>query len=202
MFYFLSRRFCKIILILFFRLKIYGLENIPKSGGFIVAGNHVSYLDPPVFGSSCPRALGYMARDTLFKPPWFAWILHHSNVFPVRRGKADMGAIREAFRRLKDGTGLLIFPEGTRRTSHTVVTSDVEPGVGFLARRSGVPVVPAYCDGTDRALPRGSKKVRFVPVRAIFGPPIIFPKDNSMTDEAFAIELMRRIALLKATLPV
>jgi 1-acyl-sn-glycerol-3-phosphate acyltransferase len=198
MFYVISRLLYKLILVVFFRLKVYGLEHVPKTGGFIVAGNHVSYLDPPVFGVSCPRVLGYMARDTLFNPPWFAWILHHQNVFRVRRGAADFGAIREAFRRLKNGSGLLIFPQGTRSAGST---TEAQSGVGFLARRSGVPVVPAYCDGTDVALPKGSKRVRLAPVRAIFGPPLVFQKDNPMSDEAFAIELMRRIAILKDAFP-
>ncbi len=197
MFYVLARLFCKLILVVFFRFRVYGLKNIPRAGGFILAGNHISYLDPPAFGAACDRKLGYMARESLFRPAWFAWVLHHSNVFRVRRGETDIAAIRETFRRLKEGTGVLIFPQGTRSAD----VAEVQSGVGFLARKSVVPVVPAYCEGTDIALPRGSKKVRFVPVRVIFGEPIVFQKENPLSDEAFASELMRRITRLKEDLP-
>jgi 1-acyl-sn-glycerol-3-phosphate acyltransferase len=166
--YSIFRGICALVITTMCRIRATGKENIPEKGGFLIASNHTSYLDPVVVGVACPRPLNYMARHDLFANSLFSFILKHSRAFPVKRKSADLGALKEAMRRLKNGEGLLVFPEGARQTD--VEGSQGEAGVGFLAAKAGVPVIPAFVSGTDRALPRNAKFIKIATdIRVCFG---------------------------------
>jgi 1-acyl-sn-glycerol-3-phosphate acyltransferase len=153
------------------RFRIYGKEYFPRSGGFILACNHASNLDPFLVGCICPRRLNYMAKEELFKNRFVGGLIASVGAFPVRRGAADLGAIRTAFKRVKSGGGLLLFPQGGRRAVND--TTDPEPGVGMLSQRMGVAVVPAFIEGSDKALPPGNGRiVRGTVITIRFGPAI------------------------------
>ena len=177
---------------IFFSFKITGRENIPEIGGFILASNHVSYLDPVAVGIACRRKLNYMARHDLFKNPVFAWWLTNVGVFPVKRGTADISAMKEAIRRLKDGQGLVLFPEGSR--SNDGLIGPAEPGAGFLAAKAGVPVIPVFIKGSERALPKGAKFLRPARIRAYIGRQI--PIDAAASYEDIAERIMEGIRSL------
>lgn len=195
MFFVPGRFLCFIVSLILFPIRAQGRGHVPARGGFILACNHVSYLDPVVFAVACPRPLNFMARDTLFRNPIFGGLLRSVNVFPVKRASADIGAIKEALRRLKKGQGVLLFPEGTRGKGTEV--GEGNTGVVFLARKACVPVVPAFVDGTERILPRGAKCFRPAPVRVVFGEPLFFDDKKRRTDLAMIKEVMGRIASLK-----
>ncbi|HEY4328864.1 MAG TPA: lysophospholipid acyltransferase family protein, partial [Phycisphaerae bacterium] len=108
--WFIGRLISRIVSILFFRLHVSGQNNLPKSGGALLAVNHQSYLDPWLAGIAPARQIHYMARDTLFKGGFLHWLMELWNVFPVRRGTADLTAIRTAVDRLDHGFILTIFP--------------------------------------------------------------------------------------------
>jgi 1-acyl-sn-glycerol-3-phosphate acyltransferase len=182
---------------LFFHFKVFGRQNIPRRGGFLLACNHVSYLDPIVFGCACPRYLSFMARDTLFKARFFGWLLMRVRAFPLKRNAADLGAIKEALRRLKRQEGLLLFPEGTRTVGGKIGRGHA--GVGFLARKSGVPVVPAFVRGTDIVLSKTDKQLRRAPITVWFAEPLMLSAGSGESDEDFAGRVMNRIAELKAS---
>ena len=165
--YFIVRNFLKLFFKIVMGFKVYGVENVPKKGGFILAGNHVSHLDPPALASASPRVLHFMARHTLFNNRVLGWIIGSCNSFPVRRGETDLGAIKEAVRRLKDGKVLLIFPEGTRSQSGEIQAA--QPGIGYLSLMAGVPILPAYVKGTDEAMPKGARSIKRVRVSVYFG---------------------------------
>jgi len=181
---------------LFFHFRTFGRRNIPTRGGFLLACNHVSYLDPIVFGCACPRFLSFMARDTLFKGRYFGWLLMRVRAFPLRRNAADFGAMKEALRRLRQGEGLLLFPEGTRTVGGKLGRG--QAGVGFLARKSGVPVVPAFVRGTDIALSKTDKKLRRASITVWFGEPLTISAASGESDEEFAGRVMGRVMGLKA----
>lgn len=165
-------RFSRFILLLLckllFRIEFKGREFIPKKDGFILVSNHFSYLDPVAVGTACPRTVSFMAKDTLFNYPVLASWLKAVKVIPVKRGSADISAIKTALNNARLGNGLAIFPEGRRRTKETAFI-DPEPGAGFLADKLNVPVIPAYVSGTDSALPRGAKRLRLAKIKVKFG---------------------------------
>jgi 1-acyl-sn-glycerol-3-phosphate acyltransferase len=176
-------------------MKVEGADNVPRQGGFILASNHASYLDPVILGISCPRSLDYMARDTLFRNKAFAWILKQVHVFPIKRSAAYLGAIKEALRRVKNGGGLVLFPEGTRSTDGSL--GQGLEGVGFLARKSGAPVIPVYVEGTLNAMPKGANSIKFTRLSVMFGCPIVFSNNDGLTDIDRTRKIMQEIALLK-----
>ena len=163
---FLAFMICKVL----FRISILGASNVPASGSCIVACNHASFLDPAALGATCPRQLGFMAKESLFRVPGLGWLIRAVGAFPVKREGADLGAFKEAVSRLKSGKAVLIFPEGTR--SQTGDLQAAKMGVGMLAVRSGAVIVPAYIEGSAKAMPPDEKFIHLKKVKVTFGKPI------------------------------
>lgn len=115
---------------------------------YIFACNHVAYADAPIVGTTLPRELHFMAKDTLFRRPAFARLIRFFNSFPVRRSVFDREAMKTAMALLANGRSLFIFPEGGRVRGKVV--GEARGGLGYLAVHSGVPVIPVYVYGTDR----------------------------------------------------
>lgn len=170
MLYKLGRSISSILSSMLFPIEVSGIENVPKRGGFILASNHLSNLDPVVLGIACPRELYFMAKEELFKNKFFGWIIKNCNAFPVKRGRADLSAVKEAIDLVNHGRVLLIFPEGGRQQNGRL--GDAEKGIGFLASKSESSIVPAFIRGTDKALPVGSKSIKRQKVYVSFGPQI------------------------------
>lgn len=124
----------------FKRLSLEGQDNIPAATdkGLIIAGNHVSNLDPPLIGSLVPREIHFMAKKELFASQPLRWICEHLMAFPIDRSRSDAKAIKEALRLLKSGVALGIFPQGTRNKGD----AEALDGAAFLAQRAGVPLQP------------------------------------------------------------
>jgi 1-acyl-sn-glycerol-3-phosphate acyltransferase len=95
-------------------LSVYGAENIPETGGVILATNHISLADPPVLAAALKRPLRYMAKIELFENKFFGNIITQLGAFPIERGAADRAAIRKALSIVANGELLVIFPEGSR----------------------------------------------------------------------------------------
>jgi len=185
MVYFIGKTLIRIFGKVLFDVKVTGRENLPKKGGFIVAANHVSYLDPPIIGAACPGRLFYMARHDLFRNPLFGVILRSVNVFPVKRNSADITALKKALKILKSGRGLLLFPEGSRQQPGRL--GEPTAGVGLLVAKSKAPVIPAFIKGTEIALPKGAKKLTRAKVTIHFGKPVNFERGIAYKDIAAGI---------------
>ena len=149
-----ARMLCRIFCKLFFRIRFVGLENIPKDGAFVLVSNHQSFLDPVLCGICIGRNLYFLTRDTLFRG-LFGRLISSVNTIPVRRGEADMSAIRTVISKLKDGSGVCLFPEATRTTDGRI--SQFKAGFGLLCRRGNAAVVPAVIDGAFECWPRHKK---------------------------------------------
>ncbi len=189
--YRLSKGVLRFVLFGLLRMKSEGLEHLPR-GAFILASNHRSNLDPPCIGTAVPGAIWYFAKQELFSRPVLGWLIRRLNAIPVRRGRYDRRAIEGALRVLRTGRPLLLFPEGTRRKRPGL--GRPRGGVALLARRAGVPVVPAWIEGTGSLRP-GAIRVRF-------GPALQFPAGgDESADEAFAASVMERIAVLGGVEP-
>jgi len=198
MFYTVARFILFLLFKIFFHLKIFGRENFPGSGPFIVAPNHASFLDPIIVGIGAPRKLDYLARDTLFRFKAFAKILYLVNVSPIKRDTGDINAFKTALNRLSQGKGILIFPEGTRSKDGSL--QEPKSGIGFLQCASGASIVPCYIEGSMEAWPRHSKFPRYRPVAVYFGKPLRFEKSSGSKKEHYkyiARGVMRAIKELK-----
>jgi 1-acyl-sn-glycerol-3-phosphate acyltransferase len=159
---------CRIVTSLMFDLKVYGREHIPPEGGALLLSNHQSNLDPVLLAVQLQRKISFIAKSELFENRIFSWLIRSLNAFPVRRGETDVGAIKEAIRRLREGRILTMFPEGTRTRDGNI--GKIQPGIAMLVRRAGVPVIPAVIDGSFQAWPRGVKLFRPYPIRVMYGP--------------------------------
>lgn len=152
-------RFCRFLChwttTLLLKTRVFGLHNVPDSGGVLLVCNHQSFMDPVLAGMALHRECSFMARDSLFKNPWFSRLIASLNAFPVRRNTADLSAIKEALRRLKQGRAIVLFPEGTRTEDGTV--GPMLPGLAAIAKKAEVPVVPTLIDGVFQAWPRDQK---------------------------------------------
>lgn len=191
-------RFCCLVFCrIFLRLDIRGREHIPSKGGVILACNHVSNLDPIVLGVGCRRHVSFMAKQELFCLPLLGWLLRRLLVIPLKRQAADRGAIKESIRRVKRGHVVALFPEGTRVSEGEQVSA--KAGVGFLAQSLGVPVIPAFVDGTKESWPRGTKLPRPRKVSITFGEKVEIDKALSYSDAAdFVMNTIRRLGLRSA----
>ena len=197
MVYFISRNILKLLFKIFFRLEIIGAENCPKNGPLIIAPNHASFLDPLIAGFAVPRALNFMARDTLFRNRIFGKILMSVNAVPLKREGADSGAMRIAIAKLCQGKAVLIFPEGTRSKDGSLGTP--KAGIGFLAVSSGASILPCYIKGSMDALPRGAIFPRFKKIAVYVGKPLRFDIKNPSKDSymQIAAQVMQVINELK-----
>lgn len=128
------------------RLTVRGRCHIPKEGACIVCSNHMSWWDPVLVASLTPRVIHFMAKKELFRIPIIGRIFGWLNAFPVDRGKADIRAIKESLKLLKEGEVLGVFPEGTRNHSSNEL-AQLHGGAAMLALRGEVPIVPMVIRG-------------------------------------------------------
>lgn len=122
-----------------------GLENIPKTGGILICGNHFSNLDPILVTVSIERPLRFMAKKELFKNKLFGNLITKLGAFPIDRVKNSVSAIKNTISLLKNQEAVLLFPQGTRQSNFEVPS--VKSGVGLLAVKSGAQIVPFYISG-------------------------------------------------------
>jgi len=150
--YRLCQQAARVLFVLLFGLRVHHRRRFPRTGGVLVVANHQSYLDPILAAVGMPRAFHPMARESLFRFAPFRWLIGSLYAFPVRRGTADLAAVKEALRRLKAGGVVLVFPEGTRTRDGSI--GPMHGGPAAIAARAGVPIVPMVIDGAFEAWPR------------------------------------------------
>ncbi|HAX61922.1 MAG TPA: 1-acyl-sn-glycerol-3-phosphate acyltransferase [Elusimicrobia bacterium] len=164
MIYWLGWLISRIIFNTVYRRKIIGLENLPKSGSYILAANHKSYADPPLVGSCIKKKIYYIAKKELFRVPVFGWLIKKANAFPVDRDTADAGALKNALKILQSGNILLVFPEGTRYKPGKI--RKLKNGAAMLSIASNSPVVPVAIINSDKLSSFKKIKIKFgVPMR-------------------------------------
>jgi 1-acyl-sn-glycerol-3-phosphate acyltransferase len=171
-------------------VRLEGVERIP-AGGVILVANHISWKDPPWLTFALDRAVRFMGKEELFRVPVLGGILRLAGNFGVRRGEADRRAMVTALRVLQAGLPLGFFPEGHRSESGVMIRA--HPGVGLIARRAGVPIVPIGVIGSKRAR-RGAFWRRDVVFR--IGEPFDAKELPQGDEQAAADEIMRRVAAL------
>jgi 1-acyl-sn-glycerol-3-phosphate acyltransferase len=160
----------RVFAIIFWKFRVFGLENLPSKGGVLLASNHQSVLDPVLVAMVLPREMHFMARRTLFRIPVFRAIIVSYNAFAIERDSADVKGVKEAIRRLEAGNILLVFPEGTRTGDGSI--GRMKPGIGMLAERAAVPIVPVLIQGAYEVLPKGALLPRLGRISIVFGKPL------------------------------
>lgn len=171
----LFRGFVIIVFSLLYRVKIIGKDNLPETGPLILCSNHNGEMDMFFIGYKLKRLVHYMAKVELFRNPLIGFLLKWLGAFPVKRGKADVEAIKTSLRILKNNEILGIFPEGTRMKKKTQNSVRVKPGIALLAQKSGAQIIPVAVSG---------KYKPFSKIKVVFGKPfsIDFDKDKKYTN--------------------
>jgi len=162
------------------RLKVYGRERVPVSGGLVIACNHFHWVDPIALGVACPRTIYYMAKVEAHRVPGLGEVIRAFGTFPVRRGESDRDAVRTMVR---DGLALGLFVEGTRQKSG--VPGALQPGAAMVAIQEDVPVIPVAVHGSQTWKPGN-----FHPLSLAWGEPIRFeglPKGGKGYKEASSV---------------
>jgi 1-acyl-sn-glycerol-3-phosphate acyltransferase len=161
-------------------LDVRGLENVPRTGAFLMFSNHQSFLDPILVQAVCPRIVHSMAKSTQFGSPLFRRLLTQLYSFPVRRFETDPQAVRQVLRRLAAGNGVVIYLEGERSWDGRLQAPRY--GTVRLALKAGVPIIPVRIDGAYDAWPRWDRKIKRARIRIEFRKPIQLPKAEKKAD--------------------
>ena len=195
--YRIAARVINFIWRLLFGFRVNNRENIPEKGGVIVASNHLTNYDPLLVGAAIwKREAFFFAKEELFIiNPFYSWLLKYFNAYKVSRTGIDKTAIRHTEELLKKGLCVIMFPEGTRSLKGVLLNA--KPGVGFIAARTNVPVIPAYIHGVNFSLI--AQFLRKVKPRVIFGKPIypdMFKGKIRERADAISQEIMQSIRAL------
>lgn len=176
------------------RVRVEGLQHVPRAGPVLLVGNHSGLLDGPLVATFAPRPVRILAKSELYHGA-LGGFLHRIGQIPVDRGRPDRAALRRCVAVLHGGGVLGIFPEGTRGDGEV---TRVQDGAAYLLMRAPVPVVPVVCLGTGHALPRGARLPRLrAPVRIVFGAPftVDVPADTHARSSVAAVAEQVRVRL-------
>ena len=194
-FYGASSRLMALVLRLFGRWRVRGRANVPRVGALIVVANHLHNADPPLLAASLPRRIRFMAKTEFFRHRASRLPIGLFGSFPVRRGEADLRALRQAQRLLEQGEAVGLLPEGTRNKTG-IGMHEAHLGAALLALRTGAPVLPVGIVGTEQIhdLSILLKRPRIV---VSIGPPLYLERParlNRASVEAATTTIMRAVA--------
>jgi 1-acyl-sn-glycerol-3-phosphate acyltransferase len=179
----------------YFRWRVFGAENVPLTGGVILASNHASFLDPPLVGSGLKRDINYLARESLFRFPGIGALLRSWNSVPVDRDGGGAKGLKKILERLFAGGAIILFPEGTRTKDGKLLPA--RSGVGLTVIKSTAPVVPVHVFGTFEAYGRHVKFPRPHRVILKYGRPLDFAAlraEAKTCDKARLKEIYQQVA--------
>ncbi len=149
------------------RPRFAGLDHIPRSGGVVVAANHISHIDPIYSGLAvhlARRVPRFLAKDSLWRVPVLGTVLRATGQIPVFRQTAEArSSLRDGIAALERGKVLVVYPEGTISRDPEHWPMHPRTGVARLALSSGAPVVPMVHWGTHEVLDGYHKRYRPVP---------------------------------------
>lgn len=170
MFYRYIRIIANILVRTLFHFQVSGKSNLCKLKGAILAVNHSSFLDPVLAAVALPMPMYFLARKDLFRNKFFGWFIRNIHAIPFNRDAPDTTALKNVVQLLEKGKIVLIFPEGTRSPDGNLLPP--HPGIGFIALKAKVPIVPMYIKGAYKILPRDAKFIRLAKARSRIGEPI------------------------------
>ena len=164
----------------YFRIKIYGAEKVPQSGGLVAVSNHASYLDPPLLSNCVRRPVAFMAKEELFKTPGLKQAIELYGAYPVKRSTGDRAALRAAIEAIESGWIAAIFLQGTR--SDDAKISAPKPGAAWIAAKTKVPLLPVSLWGTQKVISKSFPFLKPVPITVRIGDIIEPPASTKKAD--------------------
>ncbi|MBI5306895.1 MAG: 1-acyl-sn-glycerol-3-phosphate acyltransferase [Planctomycetes bacterium] len=179
-----------LLLKLFFHIEAKSDGRIPLSGPLIVAANHFSYMDPVALQSIFPRRISFMMTE-LFYEGRGKWLFQLLRCICVRERGSNITALKEGIDVLKKNGVIGIFPEGS--VSREGCLQEGISGIGFLVKKSGASVIPAFIFGTYEALPKGAKLPKPSRIKIIFGKPMLFKDGESGSQRQTITEITGQI---------
>lgn len=194
MFYSIIKTIAKFILMLIYRVNVYGSENIPRDGRLILCSNHRSNWDPIFISIVFPRHISWMGKKELFKNKLIGYLLAKLNVFPIDRDGSDLTAIKKALRLLREEKVLGLFPEGTR--VEKLDLNNAKSGVALIGYKSKSPILPVYIESNYKI---------FNKVNIVIGEPIdlteaVDGKPSSDKYLELSKEILKKIYDLKSSI--
>lgn len=171
-----------------YRVKVYDLEKVPKSGRILLCSNHISYVDPVVIGMYVPRFTYFMAKKELFKVSFLANLVTYLNAFPVRRNTTDRYAFDTSLKILKEENLLGLFPEGSRSVDGII--REGKKGIGLISYLSRSNILPAAITGSNMIIQKPHKRVFFPKIKIAFGDVIDTGKIIAENDKKEAIDMI------------
>jgi 1-acyl-sn-glycerol-3-phosphate acyltransferase len=193
---------CRIVSVgtvtILYRLKIYGTENIPKTGPTLILSNHQSFFDTMFCQNWVRRPFYFVPRDTLLDIKFWGWVIRSLYTIPIKRGQADIAAMRTIIDALKQDKAVCLFPEGTRTLDGRI--GKIKPGFGLISRRSNATIVPMVIDGVFEAWPKGQKWPKLGKVAVLYGKSFTPEYIAARSDEEFAAEITQMMRTLQAEL--
>lgn len=174
--YQLGKHFFRIAYRVLFGCRTVGAEHVPMTGPVILASNHASYIDPPLIGQGLPRDINYLARESLFRFPLIREIIMSWNAVPVDRDGGGAKGLKNILDRLRDGGGIVLFPEGTRTLDGNLQPARL--GIGLAVLKSDAPVVPVRVFGTFDAFGKRHWFPRPVRIMVKYAPPLDFSRER------------------------
>lgn len=200
--YQLTHLLCRAVFKSFFPVKIIGQENLIEEGPAVIVANHQSFLDPPLLAALYSNPIHFLARKTLFDPPFMKQFMPYSQSIPVDQERPDPASILRVLRTVRSGNRLVIFPEGTRCSDNQI--HDAMPGIGLiLSKLVNVPVQPIRIEGAYDCLPIHSSKLRRCPITLTVGKPIQFtPEELRVRGREAQLSIGQKIMDAIRALPV
>ena len=176
---------------IFYRFQVVGQDKFIK-GPAIIASNHSSFYDPPAVACACPEEIHFLARKTLFKRAWFAWLIRKLNSHPVSLEKGGASGFKTAIAVLKKGNKILVFPEGRRSIDGKI--KKIMKGTAFLSYVSKAPIIPVYVTGTGNIWKKTKKLPKlFGKIKVVIGKPIYYSEFNDLSKEVFTEQVTQKL---------
>ncbi len=191
LFYRTVRTTAGLVGVFIFDLRCIGREHTQVEGGALILSTHQSHFDPLLIGVTFNERLNYLAKRSLFKSKVFGAIISLLNAIELDRDRSGLAGLKETLKRLRSGSKVLIFPEGTRSADGQIAA--LKPGFLSVARRSAVPLIPVAITGAYEALPRGGRVPLRYPLRVAVGQAISAEQVAALDDTELLCLVTQRL---------
>jgi 1-acyl-sn-glycerol-3-phosphate acyltransferase len=192
---------CLAVMTFGFSYRFRGRRHVPKTGPVLVVANHQSFLDPILVGLAVRRHMVPLARKTLFRNPFFTWLIRSLNAVPIDQEGIAKEGLKAILEQLERGKLVVVFPEGERTPDGSL--GELKPGIYLLIKRARAAIVPVGIAGAFAALPRSRTRPQLAPlfwppndatIGVAVGPPLDAAKLASLPRAEVLAELRRELA--------